>query len=90
MQVTGDTFTIPSTDFTGVNESAISSNSFVTYIDRVATGITEAATYVFDSSRTLFTRVRNANPGVEIKTFETTATVGSGGGSSTVGRIDDF
>ena len=87
---TGSTFTIPSTDFTGVNVATAANNAFVTYIDRVATGSTETATFVFDSPRTLFTRVRNANPGVEIKTFETTSLVGSGGGSSTVGRIDDF
>jgi hypothetical protein len=87
---TGSTFTIPSTDFTGVNEATAGNGAFVTYIDRVATGTTETATYVFNGNRTLFTRVRNANPGVEIKTFETTSLVGSGGGSATVGRISDF
>ena len=34
--------------------------------------------------------VSTPNSGFEIKTFETTALVGSGGGSSTVGRISDF
>jgi hypothetical protein len=86
---TGSTFTVTSIDFSA-DPVLISANAFVTYIDRVATGTTESATYVFDASRTLFTRVRNATPASEIKTFETTATVGSGGGSSTVGRIDDF
>jgi hypothetical protein len=86
----GDTFTIPSTDFTGVNASAISSNAFVTAIDRVATGTTETATYVYLANKTWFVRVRNATPASEIKTFETTALVGTGGGSATVGRIDDF
>lgn len=86
---TGSTFTIPSTSF--VADPILSgANTFVTYIDRVATGTTETVTYVFNAPRTLFTRVRNANPGVEIKTFETTALVGSGGGASTVGRISDF
>jgi hypothetical protein len=87
---TGSTFTIPSTDFSGVNAATAGNNLFVTYIDRVATGNPETVTYVYNTDRTLFLRVRNANPGVEIKTFETTALVGSGGGSSTVGRIDDF
>jgi hypothetical protein len=87
---TGSTFTIPSTDFSGTQAAAAGNGAFVTYIDRVATGITETSTYVFNAPRTLFTRVRNANPGVEIKTFETTALVGSGGGASTVGRINDF
>lgn len=86
---TGSTFTITSTDFSG-DVVPITSNTFVTYIDRVATGTTETATYVYDANRTLFTRVRNATPASEIKTFETTSVVGSGGGSSTVGRIDDF
>lgn len=86
---TGSTFTVTSIDFSA-DPVLISANAFVTYIDRVATGTSETATYVFDASRTLFTRVRNATPASEIKTFETTATVGSGGGSSTVGRIDDF
>ena len=87
---TGSTFTIPSTDFSGTQAATAGNNAFVTYIDRVATGTTESATYVFDAPRTLFTRVRNATPASEIKTFETTSLVGSGGGASTVGRIDDF
>ena len=91
----GSTFTIPSTDFSGSNAVTAGNNAFVTYIDKVATAGDETngfvnATYVYSSDRTLFTRVRNASPGSEIKTFETTALVGSGGGSSTVGRIDDF
>jgi hypothetical protein len=85
----GSTFTIPSTDFSGDNATA-SNNAFVSYIDKVAASTTESVTFVFNSNRTLFTRVRNAHPGDEIKTFETTAVVGAGGGSSTVGRISDF
>jgi hypothetical protein len=61
-----------------------------TAIDRVATGVTETATYVYNVSKTWFVRVRNATPASEIKTFETTSAVGAGGGSATVGRIDDF
>tara|TARA_R110000765_G_scaffold124582_2_gene221942 strand:- start:282 stop:1970 length:1689 start_codon:yes stop_codon:yes gene_type:complete len=86
---TGATFTVTSIDFTG-DVVASGANAFVTYIDRLATGSSETATFVFDSNRTLFTRVRNATGGSEIKTFETTSLVGSGGGSSTVGRINDF
>ena len=86
----GVTFTITSTDFS-VDPVLAAANAFVTPIDRVATGISETATYVYSGAdKTLFTRVRNANPGNEIKTFETTSIVGPGGGSSTVGRIDDF
>lgn len=89
--ITDDTINFASLDFSGVGQGlAIGGNAFITYIDRVATGTTETATYVYASDRTMFTRVRNATPGSEIKTFETTSLVSSGGGSSTVGRIDDF
>jgi len=87
---TGSTFTLPSTDFSGSNSVTAGNNAFVTYIDGLAGGTSVSATYVYNTDRTLFTRVRNANIGFEIKTFETTALVGSGGGSSTVGRIADF
>lgn len=86
---TGAIFTISSTDFSG-DPVLGAANAFVTPIDRVATGTTESATYVYLADKTWFTRVRNATPGQEIKTYETTALVGTGGGSSNVGRIDDF
>lgn len=89
--VTDDTINFTSLDFSGVGAGlAIGGNGFITYIDRIATGVTETATYVYSSPRTLFLRVRNATPSNEIKTFETTSLVGAGGGSSTTGRIDDF
>jgi hypothetical protein len=89
--ITDDTINFATLDFSGVGAGlAIGGNGFITYIDRVATGTTESATYVFNAPRTLFTRVRNASPGSEIKTFETTSAVGAGGGASTVGRINDF
>jgi hypothetical protein len=86
---TGSTFTITSTAFAGDPVTA-GANLFVTYIDKVVDTVPETSVYVFNASRTLFTRCRNATPGSEIKTFETTATVGSGGGASVVGRINDF
>ena len=82
-------FTIDALDFTGSFTSNSGSNLFISYIDTVATAPSESATFVFDSPITLFTRVRNATSGSEIKTFETTAVIGSGGGSSNVGRISD-
>ena len=89
--LTDDTINFAALNFSGVGAGlAIGGNAFITYIDRVATATTESVTYVYSAARTLFTRVRNATPGSEIKTFETTAAVGSGGGASTVGRIDDF
>lgn len=94
---TGSTFTIGSTDFTGVNAAASGNNLFVTYIDKVITSGEETATnvnvtFVYDAGRTFFIRARNAGTGANtaIKTAETTSAVGTGGGSATLGRIDDF
>jgi len=83
----GQTFTITSTDFSGDNADA-GNNVFVSYIDTTATGSEENVTVVFDSPRTLFIRVRNGGS-VPIKTFETTASLGSGGGSATTIRTAD-
>lgn len=86
---TGSTFTVSDT----LNDDAASGNNlFISYIDKVVDTVPETVTWVYDADRTVFTRVRNAVAGgsPDIKTFETTATVGTGGGSSTVGRIDDF
>jgi hypothetical protein len=87
----GSTFTIPSTDFSGTQAATAGNNAFVSYLDKVVDNApVESVTFVYSAPRTVFTRVRNANPGVEIKTFETTSVIGTGGGSSTVGRINDF
>lgn len=86
---TGSTFTVSDT----LNDDAASGNNlFISYIDKVVDTVPETITWVYNADRTVFTRVRNAAAGgsPDIKTFETTATVGTGGGSSTVGRIDDF
>lgn len=84
---TGSTFTIASTDFSGDNATA-ANNVFVSYIDLLATASTESFTSVFLSTRTLFIRVRDGDA-TPIKTFETTGTLGSGGGSSTAIRTSD-
>lgn len=90
---TGDVFTIPETDFSGDNAS-IGNNVFISYIDAEATGgapgdiVTVEFTGVFLASRDLFIRVRDggASP---IKTFETTGTLSSSGGSATAIRTPD-
>lgn len=83
----GAAFTITATDFStdGVTSG---NNLFVSYIDTLAGAPTETFTTVYSSDRTLFIRVRSGgvNP---IKTFETTATLGSAGGSSTAIRTPD-
>lgn len=88
---TGDTFTISSTDgnedFAGTNASA-SNNVFISYIDKLAAGTQESFTGVYLSDRALFIRVRDGG-GTPIRTFETTGTLGSAGGSTTVIRTSD-
>jgi hypothetical protein len=61
---------------------------FISYID-IATATTEESfTSVYLADRTLFIRVRDGG-GTPIKTFETTATLGTGGGSATAIRTTD-
>lgn len=88
---TGSTFTIGATDFSGSGEqdSATAGNDvFISYLDLLATAASEAFTVVYNADRTLFIRVRDggASP---IKTFETTGTLGSNGGSTTAIRTSD-
>lgn len=87
---TGDTFTItvgPEDDFTAGNAS-IGNNVFISYIDTLASSTSASFTSVYLSDRSLFIRVRDggASP---IKTFETTGTLGSAGGSTTAIRTSD-
>ena len=84
---TGSTFTITSTDFSGSN-AAVSNNVFISYIDEVASGTTATFTTVYSSDRTLFVRVRDGG-GSPIKTFETAATLGDAGGTTSAIRTAD-
>jgi len=83
----GSTFTIDPTDFSGVGASA-ANNVYITYIDKLAAATSESFTGVFAAPRSLFIRVRDG-AGTPIKTFETTGTLGSAGGSTTVIRTSD-
>lgn len=84
---TGSTFTIGATDFSGDN-AANGANVFISYIDKLATAASESFTAVYLADRSLFIRVRDG--GVSpIKTFETTGTLASGGGSTTAIRTSD-
>jgi len=84
---TGSTFTIPSTDFSSDNANT-SNNVFISYIDKLAGATSESFTVVYLSDRSLFVRVRDGG-GTPIKTFETTGTLGSAGGSATAIRTSD-
>jgi hypothetical protein len=89
---TTDTFTITSHDFT-TNQATSPANVFISYIDKLAAASSEAFTTVYNADRTLFVRVRDGGTlgdALGIKTAETTGILGSGGGSATVNRIDDF
>lgn len=82
------TFTIGSTDFSS-NNAANGADCFISYIDDAASGATMSFTSVYSGSdRTLFVRVRDGG-GTPIKTFETTSTLSSSGGSTTAIRTSD-
>ena len=94
---TGSTFTIDPTasevavagvaDFDGVG-STFPKGAYISYIDKLATATSASFQATFSSTRPLWVRVRDggASP---IKTFETAASFGAGGGSATVIRTSD-
>lgn len=89
---TSATFTIGSTDFTTDNATGgaveAGNSVFVSYIDKLAAATSESFTSVYLADRSLFARVRDGG-GTPIKTFETTGTLGTGGGSTTAIRTSD-
>jgi hypothetical protein len=92
---TSATFTIGSTDFSGANTAtATTSKLYISYIDKLATTATATFTTVYNEglgARSLFIRVRDGGlvDATPIKTFETTGTLGSAGGSATAIRTPD-
>lgn len=83
----GSTFTIPSTNFSTDNAVA-NAGVFSTFIDKIAGSTSESFTVVFNTTRSLFIRVRDGDTS-PIKTFETTGTLSSAGGSTTAIRTSD-
>ena len=83
------TFTISPLSFTGVNIATSGNNLWVSYIDRLADDTMEAFSTIYNTSRSLYVRVRDggASP---IKTFESPATLSSAGGSAVASRITDL
>lgn len=81
------TFTITSHDFS-TNNAANGANTYVSYIDKLAASTSESFTAVYVSDRSLYIRVRDGG-GTPIKTFESTGTLGSAGGSATAVRTSD-
>jgi hypothetical protein len=88
----GSTFTTASTSWVTPNDAAAANNIFISYIDLLATGTQESFTTVYSSDRSLWVRVRDggtAGDNIPWKTFESQATLGSGGGSITAIEIQD-
>ena len=83
----GSTFVISPTDFSS-DPATAPKNVYISYIDKAAAATSESFTVVFNATRSLFVRVRDGG-GTPIKTFETTASLGSGGGSATAIRTSD-
>jgi hypothetical protein len=85
----GGTHTVEATSRNFSSDNATNPrNVYISYIDELADATSEAFTSVYASDRTLFIRVRDGG-GTPIKTFETTGTLGSAGGSSTAIRTSD-
>lgn len=86
--------TLTFTGCSNVPTASIANDVFISYIDKVAASTSESYTTVFSTGnpRSLFIRVRDggtAGDTVPIKTFESTGTLGSAGGTSTAIRTSD-
>lgn len=69
--------------------TATGNNVYVSFIDKAAAAATESVTVVYDADRNVFVRVRDGDAASPIKTFETTGTISSSGGSATAIRTSD-
>ena len=83
-----DEFTTASTDWTDPLDATAGNGVYLAYIDKLATSTSENFTVVYNADRTLFIRVRDGG-GTPIKTFESTGSLGTGGGSVTAIRTSD-
>lgn len=80
-------FTIPSAAF-NTNPATTPFNVFVTYLDLVTAATSENFSYVYNTDRTHFVRVRDGGA-TPIKTAETTGVMSNTGGTASVNRIAD-
>jgi hypothetical protein len=88
--LSGDTFTIPSTDFTHPEDATAGNGVMPAFIDSLTpTGEDEQSfTVVYAGDRSLWVRVRDGG-GSPIKTFESLGALGGGGGSLAAIRTPD-
>jgi len=93
----GDTYIrVPYTSWSGstfsgttnVPDALDSANIWISYIDELASSSTASFTSVYLADRSLYIRVRDG-AATPIKTFATTGTLGSAGGSTTAIRTSD-
>jgi hypothetical protein len=86
---TASTFTIASSNYTGVNVASANNDVFCAYIDELANADTEAYTAVYKGSdRNILARVRDGG-GTPIKTFEGNAVFGITSSSIAAIRTSD-
>jgi len=83
-----DTFTLTSTEDFSTTNATLGNDTYISYIDKLATGTSEAFTSVYSTDRALFVRVRDGAT-TPIKTFETPSTLTSTGGGATAIRTSD-
>lgn len=76
------------TGCSGVPDMADGAAIWISYIDELASTTSASFTGVYNTDRSLFIRVRDGGV-TPIKTFETTGTLGSAGGSATAIRTSD-
>ena len=76
------------TGCSGVPACSDNDNVWISYIDKLADSTSASFTSIYSSDRSLFIRVRDGGA-TPIKTFETTSTLTSTGGSTTAIRTSD-
>jgi hypothetical protein len=92
---TGRSFGSGTITFTGCSQvpaATSGNNCYIAYIDELASSTQTSFTVVYSAPRALFIRVRDGGTAGDvegIKTFETTGTLGSAGGSTTAIRTSD-
>ena len=80
--------TMTFTGCSGAPDASVDNEVFISYIDKLAGSTAESVTVTYAADRDVFIRVRDGGA-TPIKTFESTGTIGSGGGSTTVIRTSD-
>ena len=80
------------TGCSGVPACTTGDDVWISYIDKLATGTSAQFTSIFSSTRPLYVRARDGGTvnSTPIKTFESTSSIGSSGGSITIIKTADY